>query len=108
MILIFGGAYQGKTAYAAENFPNMKPINNYHTLVHEQILAGINPSEYLLTHLEEYRDCVIICDDISSGIVPLDATMRSLREEVGRALSILSKESDAVYRIFCGLPLQLK
>ena len=46
MILIIGGAYQGKTAYAKEHFPEGWRIENqYHRKVKEQLKAGKEPLE---------------------------------------------------------------
>ena len=58
---------------------------------------------------EKYRNMnIIICDDISSGIVPLKKEDRIWREETGKCLQYLSKESSKVYRVFCGIPSVIK
>lgn len=54
------------------------------------------------------RACVLIADDISCGIVPLDRSERTWREASGRLLSSLAAQADTVTRIFCGLPLEVK
>ena len=66
---------------------------------------------YLCTNHEDIifiKDKIIICDEISSGIVPLKKEDRMWREETGRCLQYLSKESSCVYRIFCGIPTIIK
>ncbi|MCL2704243.1 MAG: bifunctional adenosylcobinamide kinase/adenosylcobinamide-phosphate guanylyltransferase [Defluviitaleaceae bacterium] len=108
MILVFGGAYQGKTEYACERYAGMEIITEFHLKVLEMVKNGIDAVENIKISLPEYADKVIICDDISCGVVPVDAAARKWREELGRVLAILSKESDEVVRMFCGIPTRLK
>lgn len=122
MELIFGGAYQGKTQYAAEKYD----------LKDEEIFtcAGrtLDNAARCICHLEHFaKACMdegldareefeqqapaavcLITDDISCGIVPLDDKERAWREASGRLLSFLAKRADTVTRIFCGLPLEVK
>ena len=51
---------------------------------------------------------ILICEDISCGVVPMDAAERAWRERHGALLQQLSRRSETVIRIFCGLPQQLK
>lgn len=126
MILIIGGAYQGKLEYAKENYfikdeevfacnegcrtPDLskKVIYGLHQLIYEQIRSNMDTGDFLKTNLNLFSDKIIICDDISCGVVPMDAQMRSFREAVGRALAYLSKNADEVIRVFCGLGTRLK
>ena len=55
-----------------------------------------------------FKDKIIISDEISSGIVPLKKEDRMWREETGRCLQYLSKESSCVYRVFCGISTIIK
>ena len=70
--------------------------------------AGEEPKTVLLQQRDDWKDSVLICDDISCGVVPLDAETRAWREACGRMLSALSMEAETVTRIFCGLPQRLK
>ena len=45
MILIIGGAYQGKTEYAKEHFKGYEIKNQYHETVRKQMLEGMDPAE---------------------------------------------------------------
>lgn len=121
MILIVGGAYQGKRAFAMERF----------TLAPEDICdcAETAPdfSKPALCHLEQYvlrcvragRDetalldepldgKILIFDDISCGVVPLDAETRAWRERSGRLAAALAARADEVWRVFFGLGGRLK
>ena len=53
-------------------------------------------------------DAVVICTDVSCGVVPMDRVQRLWREEVGRTVCALARRADSVPRVFCGLPLRLK
>ena len=51
---------------------------------------------------------IIICTDISQGVVPRQKEQRDWREMTGRVMNYLAAEADEVIRIFCGLPHKLK
>jgi adenosyl cobinamide kinase/adenosyl cobinamide phosphate guanylyltransferase len=124
MILIFGGAYQGKLDYALDNYGKLTIhectdntpdidfskdiINSFHLLVLAQIRAGLDTRLYIEEHLEALKSKVIISDDISCGIVPLDPEARLWRETTGRSLALLSKHADEVVRVFCGIGSKVK
>ena len=124
MILVIGGAYQGKLAYAMENHPGKKVfhcdagnpemdlsadiINSIHLMALAQIRAGIDTLTYLHEKLPEIKGKIIICDDISCGVVPVDPESREWRETVGRCLGLISKNADEVIRVYCGIAGKLK
>ncbi len=53
-------------------------------------------------------DIILICDEVGSGIVPIEKKDRIYREAVGRALCRAVKISDRVERIMCGIGQCLK
>jgi len=124
MILVVGGAYQGKLEYVMENYPGKKVfhcdaenpeidlsadiINSIHLTALAQIRAGIDTLAYLREKLPEIKGKIVICDDISCGVVPIDPESRQWRETVGRSLGLLSKNADEVIRIYCGIGSKLK
>ena len=130
MILIIGGAYQGKLDYAREEFqlkdeeifdasvndeavwPELdfkaRGINHLERFVLACVREGIEAGEYLKMNAGQLRDKIILADDISQGIVPMDKTERAWREETGRCLVFLGKEADKVVRVFCGIPQVIK
>lgn len=124
MKLYFGGAYNGKLKYVKETF-NIDGVDIFFCSENnidfsKKVICGIdkliyfnsiNKKEslsYFMENLSKLKDKIIICDEISSGIVPLKKEERYWREETGRVLQLLTKESDYVCRIFCGLPMVLK
>ncbi len=124
MILIIGGAYQGKLDYALYNFnlttddvftctesnptlsPDKKIIYNFHLFVLAQI--RFRKDEFIDEILPQLSGKIIISDDISCGIVPTDAQMRAWREMHGRCLVKLSQQANEVIRVFCGLGARIK
>lgn len=124
MILVIGGAYSGKLEFVKENYGveaeeifyckdgsidfSKKVISGLHKFTYENVLQEKNSLEIIEENLELLKDKIIICDEISSGIVPLKKEERVWREDTGRCLQRLSKEAEKVYRIFCGIPTELK
>ena len=125
MELIIGGAFQGKTAYVKENFVisdedifvcekdsapefDKKCIAHIERFSYWCVEHGFEPAEYLFEHAANLQDKIIVSDDISCGVVPINKTERAWREANGRLLIKLSKESKHVTRIFCGLSQRLK
>ena len=83
-------------------------INHLHLWVKEQMLQNKNPKEEILSFLEKHRECMIICDEIGNGIVPLDAFEREYREHTGRILIELAGKADEVVRVLCGIQQKIK
>lgn len=69
---------------------------------------GIEAKDYLEEHKEKWQEKVLICTDLSSGIVPFEKELREWREMVGRTVVYLGKEAEEVTRLFCGIPQRLK
>ncbi|MCL2498139.1 MAG: bifunctional adenosylcobinamide kinase/adenosylcobinamide-phosphate guanylyltransferase [Symbiobacteriaceae bacterium] len=126
MLLVVGGAYQGKLAYALSRLAvnedsiyhcttestqipqNKLIIYNLHLWILALIQAEKNVGWEVQNLLNNSSHRIVICDDISGGVVPLEATERLWREEVGRSLILLAAHADEVVRLFCGIPTQLK
>jgi len=126
MILIFGGVYQGKLSFALDRFGLTEndvyrcaednadePVNK--KIIYELdkwILALVKADKDVETAIRGFiadnRDAVVICNDISSGVVPVDSVQRKWREAAGRALATVSQKSDEVIRLFCGIPTRIK
>lgn len=124
MEFIIGGAYQGKLDYAKQahsiqdkdvfhcqgcEIDFTKPcINHIEEFVLACIRADVDPILYFKKHWEDWRHSVLICMDLSSGVVPLEAEMRQWRNLTGKLCQYLSREASSVTRIFCGLEQKLK
>ena len=120
MILIIGGAYQGKLDFAKETFGITDA--DVHTCTAgdidfskrciykiEEFSAHHNdPIGYFQAHREEWKNSVLILEDIFCGVVPMGAENRAWRQNTGRLAQYLSREAERVSRIFCGLEQRLK
>jgi len=126
MILIFGGAYQGKLAYALDRFEavesdvyrcknddvktpeNRKIIYEIDKWILALVKNNIDVEKAMRQFIATNQNAVVICNDISCGVVPLDPVFRKWREAVGRSLAVLSRASDEVIRLFCSIPARVK
>jgi len=108
MKLIIGGAYQGKRQYALEHYGDKELVIDFHLKVLEWLKIDIDPVLHVEKNLPDYQDKVIVCDDISCGVVPVDPLLRKWREAMGHTLTLLAKESDEVVRVLCGIGMKLK
>ena len=120
MILIIGGAYQGKLDFAKETFGITD--GDVHTCDSGEIdftkrciykleaftSHNEDPIGYFETHREEWQNSILILRDIFCGVVPMGAENRAWRQRTGRLAQYLSKEAQQVSRIFCGLEQRLK
>lgn len=120
MILIIGGAWQGKLNFAKETFG----ITNADVFtctdgkidfskrcidrLEEFSLHHPDPIGYFEVHREQWRDSIMILRDIFCGVVPCSAEERAWRQNTGRLAQYLGQEADRVSRIFCGLEQRLK
>lgn len=160
MILIFGGAFQGKLEYAKENF-NIKSVyecgkgkmtagksteayqsddslaaaqvdSNLEVMrsagsfsdfapdftadavcalekfVLECVRDGREAADFFRENKEKWQDKILIMNDVSQGIVPMDAQLRAFREMNGRLMLYLADEADEVIRVFCGIGKKVK
>ena len=109
MILIIGGACQGKTAYAKEHFEKEYTIiDEYHLKVRDQLKEGKDPCKEAEKLLMKGEDCVIISNEVGYGLVPVDAFDREYREAVGRVNCYLAGKASQVIRIICGIGTTIK
>ena len=120
MILIIGGAHQGKLDFAKETFGITE--SDVHICgegeidftkrcickIEEFIARNHDPIGYFEAHREDWQDSILILRDIFCGVVPMGAENRAWRQRTGRLAHYLSKEAQQVSRIFCGLEQRLK
>ena len=51
---------------------------------------------------------ILLYTETGSGLVPVDAEERRVRENAGRLSVLLAERAEEVYRVVCGLPTRLK
>lgn len=111
MKLVIGGAYQGKGEYVKREYGDLvHVIDSYHKRVKMQVDNGQSPILEARSLLERYAydDLVIICDEVGSGVIPMDAKERNYRESVGRVCCFFAEHADEVVRVVCGIGTRIK
>lgn len=123
MIMITGGAYEGKTDFVKTHYGceitdgkscdfesvfTAECVSNYHLLVKRLIESGQDILAFTERLCKENPDLVVIIDEIGCGIIPLEKSDRIWREQTGRAGCIITQNSDTVLRVFCGIPTAIK
>ena len=130
MKLIIGGTAQVKLVYVLQKYglqenmvwegslPNeindierkRNPIiiNHLHQWIKNCMISGGCPEDEIMSFLDCNEDCILICDEVGNGIVPIDPFEREYRERVGRILVQLAKRADEVERIICGIGQKIK
>lgn len=127
MILVTGGAYQGKHTFAAEKLgiPEEKIldgsvmaldftvkgivcIDNFHLLIKRVLESGNDPIPASEMLIKNNPDIVVITDEIGSGIIPAEKNERVYREKTGQICCYLAHSAVKVIRITCGISSVIK
>lgn len=129
MILIVGGAFQGKAAYVKENYPDKKAIFDLHMKIRSDVIEKMDMWQQqkeqksiaelqkeieeawifeLSQMVAEDGDICFTCDEVGMGIVPMEIWERVYREVVGHVCIWLANKADLVIRMTCGCPQILR
>ncbi len=131
MILIVGGAHQGKRAFAVRLSGLDEPafaaqeadgerdevqealrrpyVHAFHGFLRRMLANGAGEDE-----LERYtrqaaaKPGIIMIDEVGCGVVPMARGERDYRECAGRMGQLLAAEADEVWRVVCGIPQRIK
>lgn len=124
--IIIGGYCQGKLEYvhrqeqktgemifdgAADDISRAEQyriLNRVHLLIRRLMDEQLDAELFLRQYISRHPDAVLICDEVGSGIIPLEKKDRLWREQVGRIMCSLVQEAGEVQRICCGIPQRLK
>ena len=126
MILIIGGAFQGKKEYAKKTFGLKEEEFADGACCGEEELCQANAvfhlHEFVRRCLKEGRDIggmaerilqknpsvILLCNELGSGVVPVEAFDREWREATGRLCCRLAAEAEEVHRVVCGIGMVIK
>ena len=124
MHVIFGGAFNGKRAYVEQRIQGRSVqwlnvdadehilLPNIEVIVVFGVENLLEPKgKELLKKMEkwdELAEVLVIATEIGRGIVPMDASMRKLRDDVGRFYQQLFTKADSVTRIWYGISQTIK
>ena len=129
MRLIVGGQGQGKLAAllseqeipvekiadgetcTRREFEECLALNHLHWWIYREIRQE-KPAASILQELLEKTgqnsQTIFLCDEIGSGVVPVDPLERKWREDTGRICCELARRADRVDRVLCGLMVCIK
>ena len=124
MILVTGGCFQGKTAYACETFGirreeaadgalcppeelyRTKLLYNFQEYIRRLMESG---QEFSMERLKrENPDVVLVTNELGYGVVPVDRFDREYREKTGRVCCRIAEEAAQVHRVVCGIGTVIK
>lgn len=120
MILIIGGAYQGKLDFAKSTLGitdgdvftckagEIDFSKGCIYKIEEFTFGHPDPVGFFEARRELWKDSILICQDIFCGVVPMGVENRAWRQNTGRLCQYLAAEATQVSRIFCGLEQRLK
>ncbi|HIX64292.1 MAG TPA: bifunctional adenosylcobinamide kinase/adenosylcobinamide-phosphate guanylyltransferase [Candidatus Mediterraneibacter colneyensis] len=125
MVIVTGGAYQGKYRYAGQiasegtewadgalcpldRIGSCGAIDHFHLFIRRWMQSGRSPKDLTDQILRENRDLLIVCDEVGCGLVPTDAFEREYREAAGRICTELAKHADEVHRVTCGAGVRIR
>lgn len=126
MILIIGGAFQGKKAYAEKTFflkeedftdgaccteeelYQAKAVLHFHEFVRRSLKEGWDAAGLAERIFRKNPSVILLCNELGSGVVPVEAFDREWRETTGRLCCRLAAEADEVHRVACGIGMVIK
>ena len=128
MVLITGGAWQGKQEFAVnliekcggevrladgafaswEQLVQATLITNFHMWVHRLLAEGSDAAAQSRQLVQKNPNAVITVNELGCGIVPVEPFDRTWRESTGRICCELAKQAEAVYRVSCGIGVKIK
>lgn len=95
----------------AQNSENAKTvIYDLHHLVRYVIENSLSMKELYdaIDYFEKNNNIIIVSDDVSNCLVPIDKIDRIYREELSKLLCYISKKSVEVFRVFVGIAEKIK
>lgn len=109
MILIIGGAYQGKRDFLKRRFPEAEHVVlSYQDEIGRNLRQGLDPVEEFMALFRKQPDMILTADLVGMGIVPIDKEEEEYREAVGRTLQIAAQCAKEVWNVVCGLGERIK
>jgi adenosyl cobinamide kinase/adenosyl cobinamide phosphate guanylyltransferase len=114
VILVIGGLASGKREYVKKEYgcsdadmadgelDGRPVVYNLQNI----IFSTSDSVEDLLPALLQKK--VVICNEVGSGVVPVDKAERAAREATGRLCVELAGYAEKVVRLCCGIPTVIK
>lgn len=106
MVLVVGGVNQGKYKFAKSLGEDV--VKDFHLQIRSRMENGQDPWELFTNVLAEHPEGVVTMAELGCGLIPADAFDREYREITGRISCALAQQAKAVYRVCCGIAVQIK
>lgn len=124
MEMIIGGAFQGKSAYARREHPQLtwtdgeeadeavllsaRGVLGFENYIRKELAAGRDVKDLAEKLIAGNPEVVLVSGEVGYGVVPADAFAREYREAVGRICTKLAAHSRKVTRVVCGIGTVIK
>ncbi len=126
MILIIGGAFQGKKDYAKRVFSladedftdgagceweavfQTRAVLHFHEYIRRCLAEGRDTGRLAGELARRNPHVIVLANEVGSGVVPADAFDRNYRETVGRVCCELAGRAEKVCRVACGIGMVIK
>ena len=66
--------------------------------------AAAEVERFVISHPQ----CIVICDEVGCGLVPMDPFLREYRDMVGHITCALAAKAQRVVRVYCGIGTVIK
>ena len=106
MILIVGGEGSGKRTFARSL--GYRPEDGRPVVFHVERLVLQDPDAIDALYEALVQKEAVLCNEVGSGVIPVDPGERLGRERTGRLCVLLAQRADTVVRMVCGLPMVIK
>ncbi|MGI6094399.1 MAG: bifunctional adenosylcobinamide kinase/adenosylcobinamide-phosphate guanylyltransferase [Lachnospiraceae bacterium] len=126
MILVIGGAFQGKKEYTKQQFGisdtditdgatceldavyHAVCVSHFHEWIKRMIAQGSESVPLAEKLWQTNPDVILISNELGYGVVPVDAFDREYREATGRICTWLASRAKEVHRVVCGIGTVIK
>ena len=113
MILVIGARASGKLAYVrglgyAQSDIADGALDGRKVVYNLQKLVFADPAGSAALFERLLQKEVVVCDEVGSGVIPVDRAQREAREATGRLCCRLAEGAETVVRLVCGIPTILK
>lgn len=114
MILVIGGLSSGKRNFVKKEYSFSDTdmadgVLDGHEVIYnlQNIIFNASDSiDVLLPALLQKK--IVICNEVGSGVVPIDKSERAAREATGRLCVALAEHAEKVIRVCCGIPTVIR
>lgn len=118
MVLIIGGRAQGKRTFAQGKYGigekewsdgelgQSRAVFHLEEAVRRESMDVLQ--EKIRLQMERFPNTVFVCNEVGSGIVPMERGEREWRENAGRLLCEIAARAEEVWRVYCGIGVRIK